>query len=195
MKLFIFDMGSVIVTGLNILGGMAAELGIEKKILKEDYMLYNMPLMDGWMKPSDYYRHLELKFGKKIEGEMFERHFTPFTNHDLLQTVDRLRENGYTCVIGSNTFAPHWDPMLRMKDTPLMHFDRLYASHLIHRSKPEPYFFQYICQMEGVDYKETAFIDDMRENIDTADSLGITTLLYSGENLEERERAFFRPYL
>lgn len=195
MKLFIFDMGSVLVTGLHILAGMADELGVDRETLKNDYWLYDRAIMDGWMKERDYYDHLERRFGKKVEGKLFLRHFTPVVNERLIGIIKRLKAAGYTLVVGSNTFSEHWDYMLTWEETPFRYFDRLYASHLMHRSKPEPYFFEHICDEEGVPFDETAFIDDRLNNAEAAQSLGIKTLLYSGEGLEERERAFFAPYI
>lgn len=195
MKLFIFDLGSVIITGLRILPGMAEDLGLDYKTFHDDYVIYNRPLLDGWMSPDDYYRHLELKFGRKVTSDLFVDNFSPVVNTSLLEKVDALRGKGYRCVIGSNVFDRHWDYTLNMEENPLGHFDRLYASHLIHRSKPELYFFQHIQEEEGVPFDEIAFIDDRKENTDAAESLGITCLLYSGDGLPEREEAFFAPYL
>lgn len=195
MKLFIFDLGHVIITGLRILPGMAESLGLDYQAFHDDYVIYDRPLLDGWMDPSDYYRHLEMKFAVTVTSDLFVENFTPEVNTRLLSKVDRLRERGYTCVVGSNVFDRHWDYTLAMEEKPLGHFDRLYASHLIHRSKPELYFFRYIQEEEGVPFEEIAFIDDRAENIAAAESLGITCLHYTGDDLEEREEAFFAPYL
>ena len=195
MRLFIFDLGSVILTGLHILQGMAEDLGLDYKAFYDDYFLYDTPLLDGWMSADDYYRHVEMKFGVSATSDLFVDNFTPAVNTRLLGKVDALRGKGYRCVVGSNVFDKHWDYVLEMEEQPLGHFDNLYASHLIHRSKPDACFFRYIQEQEQVPFTDTAFIDDRLENIETARSLGITTLLYSGEGLEEREEAFFKDYL
>lgn len=195
MRLFIFDMGSVLVTGLHILAGMADELGVDRDTLKNDYWVYDRAVMDGWMTEEDYYRHLELRFGKKVEGKLFLRHFTPVVNERLVGIIKKLKAKGYRLVVGSNTFSEHWEYMLDWEDSPFYLFDSLYASYLIHRSKPEPYFFQHILSEEGVPCSEASFIDDRADNVAAARSLGIRSLLYSGEGLEEREKEFFSPYL
>lgn len=195
MKLFIFDLGQVMITNLRILPNMADALGLDYQEFHEDYKIYDIPLLDGWMDPEDYYRHLELKFGVKVKEDLFITSFSPKVNTRLLAIVDRLREKGFRCVVGSNVFDKHWDYTLAMPEAPLSHFDALYASHLMHRSKPEPCFFRHIQETEGVPFNEIAFIDDRAENIATAESLGITTLHYAGDRLEEREKAFFAPYL
>ena len=195
MKLFIFDMGKVVVTNLHINQGMADELGVDLKTFREDYWIYDRALMEGWMSPEAYYRHLEIKFGKPVRRDLARRHFNPVPNGPLLSAVSRLRARGYRCVIGSNTFAPHWEKMQEEFSGTLGCFDRCYPSYLMHRAKPDASFFRYIQQEEGLPFSEMAFIDDRWDNIVTAEKLGITTLFYSGDGLEERTKEFFRPYL
>ena len=195
MRVFIFDMGKVIVKGLRINQGMAEELGVDKGVFREDYWLYDRALMEGWMTSEDYYRHLELRFGRKVEGNIARRHFEPVPDDGLLSIADRLRGKGYRCVIGSNTFAPHWEKMLEEFPSVLSRFDKSYPSYLIHRAKPDASFFRYIQEEEGVPFSELCLIDDRKDNIVTAESLGMTAFQYSGEDLPSRAAAFFAPYL
>ena len=65
----------------------------------------------------------------------------------------------------------------------------------MHMSKPEPAFWRMICGAEGFSYADTLFIDDRNENIEAAASLGIDTLLYYGDDRDERADAFFSRFL
>ena len=196
MRLFIFDMGEVILTGVRTLERISRALGIDERALKDDYLIYDMALMDGYMSAEEYYDHLSRKFLiPRIDGDPFASYFSPDVNRTMLGYVDELRRRGHRCVIGSNTFKPHWDIIMGYEGRPTEHFDALYASHLIHLSKPEEAFFRHIASQEGFDYRDISFIDDRRVNTDTASRLGIETLLYHGPDRDEKAASFFSRYL
>ncbi len=182
MSLYIFDMGDVVLLGVRTLRRMADQFGIDYKEFRADYALYDKPLMDGYMAPEDYYRHMEMRWGISIEEDLFRKYFDPVLNTQLISYVDELRARGDIAVIGSNTFAPHWDYMkIAYKEIP-EHFDRLYASHLMHISKPVKAFWEYIMKEEDATSDETYFIDDKKENIEAAESLGIKCFEFLGDN-------------
>ena len=151
--------------------------------------------LDGYMDAEDYYRHLEDKYQCKIKEDLFVEFFKPHINEYMLGVVDELRKRGHRCVIGSNTFRPHWDYIKTFPGNPLCHFDATYASHLIHMSKPESSFWRIICEKEGFDYANTLFIDDRKENTEAATALGIDSLLYTGEDRDKKARAFFSRFI
>ena len=184
MKLFIFDMGDVILLDVRTLMKISEYTGASYRSIREDYGYYDRALMDGYMDASDYYRHLEDKYSVRIESDLFSDFFTPHVNEHLIDIVDRLRSAGHRCVIGSNTFAPHWRLALAFPGRPLDHFDALYASHLMHITKPVKAFWLKIMEAEGYDADDTFFIDDRAENIEAAESLGIKCHLFTGDNDE-----------
>ena len=183
MSLVIFDLGDVIMLGFRSLKQMAEEFGIDVDEFKADYKSYNAALMDGWCTTADYYRHLEIKYGVKINTELFiEGGYNPVINVYLMDKVEALSKAGHRVVIGSNTFECYdrWN----RENLPILYdsFSNIYLSYLIHRCKPDASFWLYIMEKEGFEPKDTYFIDDRNENVDTAVSLGITTLLYDGDN-------------
>ena len=195
MSLFIFDMGEVILLGVRTLKQLSEYVGTDYHDIRTDYAYYDRALMDGYMSAEDYYHHLEDKYQCRITEDLFVKFFHPAVNTAMLSRIDMLRARGHRCVIGSNTFRPHWDHVKTFSEKPLDHFDALYASHIMHMSKPEKAFWRIICQSEGYDYKDTCFIDDLPENIEAAASLGISTLKYSGDDKEERAEEFFSRFL
>ena len=195
MKLFIFDCGEVILNNVDTFVPFAELIGIPHEELLSDYAFYEMPLMDGYMKVEDYYRHLEAKYRIRITDDPFARFFNPSLNLGMLSNVQKLRNKGYRCVVGSNTFAPHWDKILKMDGNPLGCFDALYPSHLVHLSKPEPAFFRYICKNENIAYEDAALIDDRKENTDAAKPVGLTVLEYSGPDKDKKAVEFFSRFL
>lgn len=130
MKLFIFDFGEVILGNVDTFHPLSNLIGISYDELMADYSLYEMPLMDGYMSVEDYYRHLEMKYEMVINGNPFGELFCPTINTWMLDNVKELRSHGFRCVVGSNTFKPHWDIIKKMGV--LENFDALYPSHEIH---------------------------------------------------------------
>ena len=51
-------------------------------------------------------------------------------------------------------------------------FEKTYFSHEIHLRKPNADIFEHVLQDSGIKPQETLFIDDFRENIETARKLG-----------------------
>ena len=190
MKLFIFDMGNVFLTGIAIIRNMADSIGIPAEKLRSDYAQHEHALMDGSMLPEEYYRHLEGMYGVKIEGNPFLEFFRPSSDEKVLAICDDLRSHGFRCAVGSNTFAPHWEHVMKMPSDPLSHFDSLYASHLIHLAKPDPAFWMHICRTEGVSPADAVFIDDLEENCMAAESAGLVSFIYSGDDRLSRLKAF-----
>ena len=57
-------------------------------------------------------------------------------------------------------------------------FDGAVYSCRIKHVKPEPEIYEHLLSAYGLDAAETVFIDDMRENVDSASRLGIRTVHY-----------------
>ena len=183
-KLFIFDMGEVLILdGMN-LPAIAEFLHIEPDVLEKDYMKYGYPMIEGFMDTSLYMRHLETEFGVNIEGDIFSSVYSPRTNLSLLPILEAIRRNGVRLVIGSNTFKPHVDVISLLPEMPLGYFDKLYFSHEMGVSKPSLSFFEYILERENVEGKDVFFVDDRKVNLRAAEKCGIRTFLYSEERNE-----------
>lgn len=191
--LFMFDMGEVIIKGVRTLDKIAKRYNLDYDELRRDYGYYDSPLTEGFMDPDDYYRHMEIKYGIKIDDDIFKTYFTPTLNLYMIDKVDRLREKGHRAVIASNTFRPHWDYIGAIENSPLEHFDALYASHIIHRAKPDSSFYTYILKEESYAAKDAVFIDDRDENIEGARRLGIRCYNYLGD--DENADSFFAQWL
>lgn len=191
--LFLFDMGEVIIKNVRTLNKISAMYGLDYAELRADYGFYDRPLMEGFMDPDDYYRHMEIKYGVRIREDIFKTAFTPAVNDFMISISDKLRESGHRTAVASNTFRPHWEYILAMKERPASHFDSLYASHLIGRAKPDAAFYEYIMDKEGYKAEDTVFIDDRMENIEAAERLGIRAYNYLGD--DEEALSFFRRYI
>lgn len=182
MSLYIFDMGEVLLLGVNTLRDIASAYGLDYKEFRVDYALYDKPLMEGYLHPRSYLEHLETKFDLSFDSDPFQVYFTPKLNERVMGFVRTLRERGDRVVVGSNTFSPHWEIVFsRYKEIPLS-FDALYASHEMHRVKPDKVFFSYILGKEGFRAEDSYFIDDRSDNINSSSSLGIHSYEYHGDD-------------
>lgn len=190
-KLFIFDMGEVLVLNGENMGELADYLKVDVDVLQKDYDRYEYPMMEGYMDTECYMEHLENEFGVSLKDNIFKSVYSPYTNKDILPVLKRLKDKGVRTVVGSNTFAPHVEVVERLPEKPFSYFDNLYFSHEMHLTKPTLKFFEYILEREGVKGEETYFVDDRLPNLKAAESFGIRTFLYrverSGALLEEIE--------
>ena len=193
-KLFIFDMGEVLILNVKNLQAIAERFSLDYKPFRAFYGLYDKDLMEGKMESMDFFGIMEKKYNIKINENLFIRDFHPLPNPYMMETIDKLREKGHLCVLGSNTFEPHMTVVEKMEEKPLSHLDHLYLSYKMGVAKPSPDFFLHILEKEKVSPEDTVFIDDRAYNTDVASSLGIKTLLYDNENKEENEE-FFKEYL
>lgn len=184
-KLFIFDMGEVLVLNGENMNELADYLKVDVERLQKDYDRYEYPMMEGYMDTECYMEHLENEFGVKLKDNIFRSVYSPYTNKAILPSLKLIKDNGIRCVVGSNTFGPHVDVVERLPERPFSYFDRLYFSHEMRLTKPTVKFFSYILEREGISGEEAFFVDDRSANLIAAGSLGIRTFLYRVDRSDE----------
>ncbi len=192
-KLFIFDVGGVVIHDTPIIEEFCERYKLDFDSVFADWIAYNKPMMDGFMGPEALYSMLECKYGIELaDDDVLVSCYHPEGNSFIKGVVASLRTSGHRVVTGSNTYYGHWDYLKAMEPSPLCGFDKLYASHEIHLSKPDRQFYEYIMKAEGYGPTETVFIDDSQRNLEGAKALGITTFWYHENNEELRD--FMEPY-
>lgn len=189
-KLFIFDFGNVIVQNIYCNGDIARDLGLDEDVFFEDYDWYVQPLLDGVISTRAYWDHISHRFNlPPIKEELFQKHFHPELVDITSRLVKALRASGRRVVGGTNTFAPHYATISEMGILKL--FDKVYASHDLGVSKPTKEFFNFILEQEGVKAEDAFFIDDVEAYIKGAQSVGLETLLFNGDDKEARLKEAF----
>ena len=123
------------------------------------------------------------------------------------QRLKELRRAGYKVFLLSNTNDMHWEYTkellgneeggMRSEECGVrneecgvrseecgvrnvecgMYFDCVFLSYRMHLSKPDVRIFEEVLRQAGLQAEETLFIDDSRDNIQAAASLGIHTYL------------------
>ena len=180
-KLFIFDMGEVLILNVKNLQAIAERFSLDYKPFRAFYGLYDKDLMEGKMESMDFFGIMEKKYNVKINENLFIRDFHPLPNPYMMETIDKLREKGHRCVLGSNTFEPHMTVVEKMKEKPLSHLDHLYLSYKMGVAKPSPDFFLYILEKENYCASDAVMIDDGKENIEGAKRVGMKAFLLTPE--------------
>lgn len=97
---------------------------------------------------------------------------------ERIRALEEIKEH-YNIFLMSNTNEIHYD--LYIRDLQLRFgykqfddlFDKSYFSFDVHLMKPDPLFFEYVLEQQGLKVQETLFIDDSAENIRVARSMGI----------------------
>ena len=97
---------------------------------------------------------------------------------ERIQALEEIKEH-YNIFLMSNTNEIHYD--LYVRDLQLRFgykqfddlFDKSYFSFDIHLMKPDPLFFEYVLEHQGLKPEETLFIDDSASNIEVAMKMGI----------------------
>jgi len=99
--------------------------------------------------------------------------------NERLEFIEELANNAsYRLFLLSNTNALHIaevieklgiDTFNRFKNC----FEKFYLSHEIHLRKPNADIYEFVLKENGLVSEETFFIDDTRENIESAEKLGI----------------------
>ena len=100
-----------------------------------------------------------------------------------LDLLERLKSKFKVTVLSNtnNIHLQHVDTVLLpgiREHRPLNHFfHHHYYSHLVQKRKPEPEIFQQVLEENKFSPTETLFLDDNKENITAAETLGIQTQL------------------
>ena len=174
--LYIFDMGGVLCCDFNDIPVISGYLGITE----ENFFIYSgenfRKLLDGKIDSNEFWVRFSLRYGKKVKEELFGKFFNPGIIQGTKDIIEELRNNSRV-VCGTNTIDSHYYYLLNQGSYKI--FDEVYASTLMGISKPDPDFYWYILNKEGIKPENTVFVDDMEENIISAQKIGISSILFT----------------
>jgi putative hydrolase of the HAD superfamily len=212
MKLFVFDMGGVIANNAAVVPSMAKMFGMGEADFfrgagSDPAVTHTSPyhlgdvaaLMRGEINAVEFWKNFSRRTGITVQGDPWYDCFKPELNAAVAALVSGLREKGRRVVCGTNTLEAHFRRHSDCGDYRL--FDKVYASHLTGLIKPNPEFWRFILREEAARPEETFFTDDLAENIEAAQRLGIKAHLFTGaedlaealESLSPRASAYKLP--
>lgn len=197
--LFIFDMGGVVVMSFHCVHAMAASLSltteqfftISASVPERDPIdnPYNVGLIrllqEGRITETDFWNnfqeaaktafpYINLKIPEAYlrgEASLWGAYFYPQRNWAVWSILEQLKKQGYRVVCGTNTLEAHYRYHKKQGDYDI--FDQVYASHEMGLIKPEGPFWQYILESEGFPAAHAFFVDDLEENVQAAERLGL----------------------
>jgi len=175
-KLYIFDMGGVLACNTDVFPDVFGFLGITGEQFSAFAGKEMGRFLNGEITTDEFWSRFSSRYGKEIEEELFGKFFSPRLDQGVMEIIKRLK-NDSRVVCGTNTFDPHYDYLLEHGYYDI--FDAVFASNKIGVSKPDPDFYRYILNDEGVKPEDALFVDDSEENVSAAKKLQIKSILFT----------------
>ncbi|WP_411768878.1 HAD-IA family hydrolase [Winogradskyella sp. A3E31] len=174
----IFDFGDVFIN-LDKQGAMDNALKLfGLKFFSNDMIDINQRYETGHISSEEFIEFYETKFPQLKRAQILDawncilKDF-PSYRLDFLKTIKN--KNEYRILLLSNTNELHID---KVKETvPFFEefrscFDKFYLSHEINLRKPNSNIFEFVINENNLGPKACIFVDDTKENTDTASKMG-----------------------
>ncbi|WP_460219214.1 HAD family hydrolase [Psychroserpens sp. MEBiC05023] len=181
IKTLIFDFGDVFIN-LDKQGAMENALHLfGLKELPEDLIAINSLYEQGLMTTNEFLEFYTTNFPKLSKQSIIDAWnyiLKDFPNHRLDFLKQLNKDNNYKLILLSNTNDLHisWiKEEVHFYEEFKTCFDQFYLSHEIGLRKPNTDIYKYVLKHNQLKPEECLFIDDTKENTDTASSLGIHT--------------------
>ncbi len=182
IKLYIFDMGGVVVQNSNVFPEIYDYLKISEAEFEALSGANFGLLSDGKITVVEFWRLFSENYGAPIERDLFAEFFHPVVDSVVVKKINELKGKARV-VCGTNTIECHYRYHRQHGEYEM--FDKVYASNEIGLSKPDPDFFRYIIREERVTPGEAYFFDDLEENVAAAAGLGIKAVHFTGREVLE----------
>lgn len=176
-KLYIFDMGGVVVQNFDVFPRIYQTLNISKDEFEEYSGGNFLKLMAGKISGNEFWSSFAKNSGLAMKQDLFKEFFHPTVDPEVVEIITGLKRTARV-VCGTNVIDSHYDYLVEHKNYDL--FDMVYASHKIGIVKPDQNFYRYILTHEQTAAADSCFIDDTGENADAADRLGIKAIHFKG---------------
>ncbi|AFH93677.1 TPA: glucose-1-phosphatase [Providencia stuartii] len=178
--LYIFDMGNVIIDiDFNRVFDKWSELsGTPSEQIKSRFTFGNIFQQHECGKISDieFAEMLCEELGITLSFEEFAEGWHAIfmsVRPEVIDIMERLREQGHRVVVLSNTNRLHLDYWPEHYPEIAASSDFLYLSQDLGMRKPDPAIYQYVLESEEFDAADAIFFDDVEDNIKAAEALGI----------------------
>lgn len=174
--LYIFDMGGVLAHNTDVFPDVFGFLGISGEQFDNLAGRDMERFLNGELTADEFWSNFSMRCGKKVTEELFAKFFSPRLDQGVMQIIKQLK-NDSRVVCGTNTFDPHYDYLLEHGYYDI--FDAVFASNKIGVSKPNPDFYRYILNDEGIKPEDALFVDDFEANVSAAEKLQIKSILFT----------------
>ena len=186
-KIFVFDMGHVILKPSNLRGmynltdsnisysdfknlfyhsNLAQD--VYKGIIDDDTFFSYLKLLSGTNKNISELKKLYLKF----KGTCYD---------DVIEIIQKMKDKGHKVCLLSNLKVIDYEYLASIMDLSI--FDQLFLSYLLKSAKPEKEIYQKVINTLGTN--QFYFFDDSLDNINAALSLGINAYQTTGDEMQK----------
>jgi len=195
LKVVLFDFGGVIAEegfheGL-IAIGKKNSLDPERFFADVDRLIYETGYLVGTADEALFWNEVRRKTGitgsdQELREEILARFvFRPA----MLACADRLR--AARLKVGMLSDQTNWLEEIDRKTPLFRHFDIVFNSFRLHKSKRDPSVFRDVCSIMGVRPDEVLFVDDNNSHIKRAADEGLITLHFkTPEDFDKQLRVF-----
>ncbi len=191
IKAVIFDFGGVLAEE-GFRQGLKA-IGKERGFDPEDFynttgeLVYQVGYISGTSDEHAFWEAVRKRTGLKEDDEVLREEILKRfrLRPEMLEMADRLKSCGLTVAILSD--QTNWLDDLDRR-TPLhYHFDHVFNSFHLKKTKRDSSIFTDVCTVLGVQAKEALFVDDNPGNVERASSRGLRTILFEGVREFQKE--------
>jgi putative hydrolase of the HAD superfamily len=176
-----FDLGGVIVdfSEQKYVRYMVKRLGLDYKYMLE-VIDRKLPLLEtARINQTEYESYCVKMLGLKSRSQLeWSKGFNTVANtdYDVLNLARELHKRYRTALI-TNISRSRYATACRNKFDKSV-FDRRFTSYGLRIKKPDKRIYEIVLNRMGANPEETVFIDNMRENVDGAESIGIHGIVF-----------------
>jgi putative hydrolase of the HAD superfamily len=200
LKAFLFDFGGVLAEegfrdGLKAIGTKNG-LDPDRFFTLADALIFESGYLTGGADETGYWNELRERTGiagsnEELRAEILKRFVL---RPGMISAVDRLRSRGFLVAMLSD--QTNWLEELDRETFLSRHFDKVFNSFKLHKSKRDASIFRDVCGEFGVEPGETLFIDDNVGHIRRAEGAGLHTIHFTTfDDFEKQLRGFLDPAL
>jgi putative hydrolase of the HAD superfamily len=181
-KALIVDFGGVLTTSVwDSFAVFSREHGLDpgavKRLFREDpeALALLRRLEIGEMSESDFERRFGERLGLEDASDLIDSMFRGMQPEPrMVDAVRTARAAGIRTGLLSNSWSTnHYDRSLLAEL-----FDDVVISAEVGLYKPQPEIFQLACERLGVEPPAAVFVDDLRENVEGAEAIGMIGVLH-----------------
>jgi putative hydrolase of the HAD superfamily len=183
IKAVLFDFGGVIAEegfreGLLAIGRKFG-LGPEAFFAAVDRIIYESGYLTGSAGEADFWKAVRAETGitgsdRELREELLRRFVI---RREMIDRVDGIRAGGITAALLSD--QTNWLEEIDGATGLYRHFDRVFNSYRIGKSKRDPSVFPEVCAALAAAPGETLFVDDNERHKERAEGMGLRTILFT----------------
>ena len=186
----LFDFGGVIAEegfyhGLTMLG---KKNGLDPAAFftTVDALIYETGYLTGFADEMTFWNAVRNETGiQASDAELRDEILNRFVlRPDMIAVVDSLRSKGILVAMLSD--QTDWLEQIDRTTDLFRHFDRIFNSFRIHKSKRDATVFRDVCAALGVKPEEMLFVDDNLNHINRAKGQGLQTIHFVGYDEYEK---------